>query len=98
MSNFKFSIVFFCFAVAIFLDARAMAQDSVTVSAVGDIMMGTDYPQPRLPGELGQKLFRYSAPSIQAADIRFANFEGTFYDGAKNGGKSAGANRYIFRT
>jgi hypothetical protein len=77
----------------------ASAADSISVTAVGDIMMGTDYPTDTLPRKDGANLFKYAAESIQAGDIRFGNFEGTFFDGEKDdSGKSEGKNRYIFRT
>lgn len=73
--------------------------DVITVSAVGDIMMGTTYPINALPKDNGKNLFKYSKEYILAADIRFGNFEGTLYDGGTNAdGKAAGPNRYIFRT
>lgn len=71
----------------------------VTVSAVGDVMMGTDYPDDKLPADLGRSLFKYSMDYIKTGDVRFANFEGTLFDGNKgSGGKREGANRHLFRT
>lgn len=71
----------------------------VTISAVGDVMMGTDYPEDKLPDDRGRKLFKYSVDYIKTGDIRFANFEGTLFDGSKGtGGKKEGANRHLFRT
>lgn len=62
-------------------------------------MMGTNYPEETLPRNDGRDLFKYSKERIQSADIRFGNFEGTFFDGEKGlSGKSEGANRYLFRT
>ncbi|MGE5087287.1 MAG: CapA family protein [Bacillota bacterium] len=71
----------------------------VTVSAVGDVMMGTDYPEDKLPDDHGRKLFKYSTDYIKTGDVRFANFEGTLFDGSKGiGGKQEGVNRHLFRT
>ncbi|WP_413577804.1 CapA family protein [Bdellovibrio sp. HCB290] len=81
------------------LAANAAEESFVTVSAVGDVMLGTDYPTDKLPSDQGRKLFRYSQEYIKTGDIRFANFEGTLYDGGKGAGsKSEGANRHLFRT
>jgi poly-gamma-glutamate capsule biosynthesis protein CapA/YwtB (metallophosphatase superfamily) len=81
---------------------KAAAQDSgdkFTVTAVGDIMMGTNFPIDMLRSDGGQNLFRQSSDYIQASDIRFGNLEGPLYDGAdETAGKAQGRNRYLFRT
>ncbi|MEK2690366.1 CapA family protein [Bdellovibrio sp. GT3] len=79
--------------------AQAQEESFVTVSAVGDVMMGTDYPTDKLPADQGRKLFRYAESYIKTGDVRFANFEGTLFDGVKGAGaKSEGSNRHLFRT
>lgn len=50
----------------------------ITLTAVGDIMLGTDYPDDRLPTEDGKALFADVAPVLSQADISFGNLEGTF--------------------
>ncbi len=49
---------------------------TLTIAAVGDIMMGTDFPSPRLPQQDGALLFKDAAPILRAADIAFGNLEG----------------------
>jgi len=49
---------------------------TITIAAVGDIMMGTDYPSPRLPPQDGALLFADPAPILRGADIAFGNLEG----------------------
>ena len=49
---------------------------TVTIAAVGDIMMGTDYPSPKLPPQDGALLFEDPAPILRAVDIAFGNLEG----------------------
>ncbi|OFZ31753.1 MAG: hypothetical protein A2622_00455 [Bdellovibrionales bacterium RIFCSPHIGHO2_01_FULL_40_29] len=63
-------------------------------------MMGTAFPSwSYLPSDQGQSLFKQAAPYIQASDIRFGNFEGTFFEGTEQqDGKATGANRYLFKT
>lgn len=51
---------------------------SLTITAVGDIMLGTDYPDYRLAPNDGKDLLRYVAPYLSQADIAFGNLEGTF--------------------
>lgn len=74
-------------------------QSAITISAVGDIMVGTTYPEDWLPEDEGRSFFRDAAPYIQASDIRFGNFEGTFFSGPPQpDGKAPGPNRYLFKT
>ncbi len=52
--------------------------DTITVNAVGDIMMGTLFPEERLPPENGQSLFKYVTQFLtnHNADIVMGNLEG----------------------
>ncbi|MBX3019220.1 MAG: CapA family protein [Bdellovibrionaceae bacterium] len=71
----------------------------VSISAVGDIMMGTDFPEQRLPPNDGARIFQAAKEYISAADVRFGNLEGTLYDGPPGtGAKRPGPNRYLFRS
>jgi len=76
------------------------ASDDITISAVGDVMMGTNFPSEKmLPADNGMGLFNPAKQWIQAADVRFANLEGTLFDGEpQEDGKRPGPNRYLFRT
>lgn len=78
----------------------AAASDYITISAVGDVMIGTSYPyESMLPANKGLGLFDPAKQWIQAADVRFANLEGTLFDGEpQEDGKKPGPNRYLFRT
>jgi hypothetical protein len=59
-------------------DSPALAKnDTLTVIGVGDIMMGTNYPEDRLPPEDGNFLLRHVAPVLRDADVTFGNLEGT---------------------
>lgn len=53
------------------------------VAAVGDIMLGTDYPKPRLADDDGISLLADPAPVIRAADIGIGNLEGVLMDGGE---------------
>jgi len=59
------------------------ALPSLTVAAVGDIMLGTDYPQDRLPPQGAGALLRGMADTLRGADIAFANLEGVLLDGGE---------------
>lgn len=70
---------------------------SATIVAVGDIMLGTNYPSKKtLPPDNGKSLLRDADSIIQKGTFSFGNLEGTFLD---SGGtpKGSGANIYNFR-
>lgn len=54
---------------------------TLTVAAVGDIMLGTDYPENHLPDDDGVSFLAGVAPVLKAADIAFGNLEGVLVDG-----------------
>jgi poly-gamma-glutamate capsule biosynthesis protein CapA/YwtB (metallophosphatase superfamily) len=51
--------------------------DTLTIIGVGDIMMGTNYPEDRLPPDDGDFLMRGVAHILRDADVTFGNLEGT---------------------
>jgi poly-gamma-glutamate capsule biosynthesis protein CapA/YwtB (metallophosphatase superfamily) len=64
----------------------AVAQDaeaakSVTVAAVGDLMLGSTYPTPALPAEDGATLLSDARPILARADLAFGNLEAPLFDG-----------------
>jgi poly-gamma-glutamate capsule biosynthesis protein CapA/YwtB (metallophosphatase superfamily) len=52
----------------------------IQLAAVGDIMLGTEYPQDHLPPNDGAHLLAAMSPVLQRADIAFGNLEGTLLD------------------
>lgn len=54
--------------------------DSITIIGVGDIMMGTNYPENRLPAQNGSLLMKEVIPILKAADVTFGNLEGLLLD------------------
>ena len=70
----------------------------VTVAAVGDIMLGTDFPTPRLPPEDGRPLFDEVRDLFHRADVSFGNLEGTLCDGGLCVKNVDSPNVYAFRT
>ncbi len=71
---------------------------NLTVAAVGDIMLGTDYPHGRLPPpELD--LLKPVSHTLQQADIAFGNLEGVLMDGGAPVKQCSNpAHCYLFRT
>lgn len=53
----------------------------ISVAATGDIMLGTDYPENRLPDDDGIGFLRAISPVLQAADIAIGNLEGVILEG-----------------
>ncbi len=69
----------------------------ITVSAVGDIMMGSDFPNTILPPESGKYLFDDVKDDLKA-DIVFGNLEGPLCEGGYTGKNTKSGRSYAFRT
>jgi poly-gamma-glutamate capsule biosynthesis protein CapA/YwtB (metallophosphatase superfamily) len=78
---------------------KATLKDTVTIIGVGDIMMGTNYPEDKLPPQDGAFLMQEVESVLSDADVTFGNLEGTLLDG---GGTPKKCNDpkvcYAFRT
>lgn len=57
--------------------------DTLSVRAVGDVMLGSDFPADRLPANDGRDLLAPVADILRDADITFANVEGVLMDGGE---------------
>lgn len=66
--------------------ATARIADTLSVAAVGDVMLGTAYPSAEYlpPGNDCSPLLTFVKPHIQAADVAFANLEGALTDSLRN--------------
>lgn len=53
------------------------------IAAVGDIMLGTDFPENHLADDDGASLLAYVTPVLRDADITFGNLEGVLMDGGE---------------
>ncbi len=70
----------------------------ITFAAVGDIMLGSDYPQYRLADDAAA-LLSPVAPVLQQADITFGNLEGVLLDGGEPRKRCSNPSRcYLFRS
>ncbi|WP_436517319.1 CapA family protein [Ekhidna sp. To15] len=74
--------------------------DTVTIAAVGDIMVGTNFPNTSyLPKDTAKYLWNHVRPFLQQADITFGNLEGTILN---DGGEQKECNNpklcYLFRS
>ncbi len=71
----------------------------LTIAAVGDMMIGTDYPQNHLPDDDGVSFLAEVAPFLSAADMAFGNLEGVLVDGGEPAKKCSNpAACYLFRS
>ena len=71
----------------------------ITIAAVGDIMLGSPYPNDsRMPPNDGADLLKEVTPILAAADITFGNLEGPMVDGGSSAKCSPGSTRcFAFR-
>ncbi len=68
----------------------------LTIAAVGDMMIGTDYPQDHLPDDDGVSFLTAVAPTLSAADVAFGNLEGVLAQlGRVHGGDFGATERRV---
>jgi len=71
----------------------------ITIAAVGDMMIGTDYPDNRLPDDDAVGFLNDVTPVLEAADLTIGNLEGVLLDGGEPGKKCSNpAACYRFRS
>ncbi len=71
----------------------------ISIAAVGDMMLGTDYPENHLPDDDGVGFLADVTPILSAADLAIGNLEGVLIDGGQPGKKCGNpAACYLFRS
>jgi poly-gamma-glutamate capsule biosynthesis protein CapA/YwtB (metallophosphatase superfamily) len=71
----------------------------ISVAGVGDIMLGTDYPENHLPDDDGAGFLNAVGPLLRNADIAFGNLEGVLLDGGEAAKQCKDPQAcYLFRT
>ncbi len=71
----------------------------ISIAAVGDMMLGTDYPEDHLPDDDGVSFLASVARWLRPADIAFGNLEGVLVDGGEPGKKCSNPQAcYLFRS
>ena len=69
------------------------------ITAVGDIMMGTNFPDDRRAPDDGISLLKAMTPILKDADITFGNLEGVLLDGGEAAKKCKNSTScYVFRS
>ncbi|MEZ4317331.1 MAG: CapA family protein [Myxococcota bacterium] len=71
---------------------------TVRLRAVGDLMMGTDFPAGFLPPDDGATVLAGVYGLLNDADVTFGNLEGPLCDGGSTNKCQPGENCYAFRT
>uniref|UniRef100_A0A7V0Z4S1 CapA family protein n=1 Tax=candidate division WOR-3 bacterium TaxID=2052148 RepID=A0A7V0Z4S1_UNCW3 len=72
--------------------------DTLTIIAVGDIMMGTTYPETKLPPNDGSNIFSNVSVFLKQADLTMGNLEGPLTDKGECTKKIEKGRVYAFRT
>lgn len=80
------------------LPLEALAGEGITVAAVGDIMMGSDFPTPKLPPRGGRGLLAEAAPFFKRADLAMGNLEGPLCSDGEPAKSAVSGRSYLFRT
>ena len=71
----------------------------IHIAAVGDIMMGTNFPDDRLAPDDGAQLLKAITPILKTADITFGNLEGVLLEGGEAAKKCKNSTScYVFRS
>ena len=83
--------------VIVLCSASEIKAQELTVSMVGDVMMGTTFPSIMLPANDGQDLFNDTKEILTRTDLTLGNLEGAICDGGTST-KGSGPNSYSFRT
>ncbi len=76
----------------------ALPPPPITIAAVGDIMLGSDFPSDRLPDN-DASILAAVAPLLASAELTFGNLEGTLMDGGQPAKQCKDPSLcYLFRT
>ena len=71
----------------------------IRITAVGDIMLGTNFPDDRLAPDDGINLLKAMTPYLNKADITFGNLEGVLLEGGEAAKKCKNSSScYVFRS
>ena len=71
----------------------------ISIAAVGDMMIGTDFPENHLPDDDAVSFLNAVAPTLSSVDVAFGNLEGVLLDGGEPGKKCSNPKAcYLFRS
>ena len=70
----------------------------ISIASVGDMMLGTDFPDNHLPDDDGVSFLTAVTPYLSSADLTFGNLEGVLVDGGEPAKKCSNPSAcYLFR-
>ncbi len=71
----------------------------ISIASVGDMMLGTDFPENHLPDDDGISFLSAVTPWLSSPDITFGNLEGVLFDGGEAAKKCKDPGAcYLFRS
>ena len=71
----------------------------ISIAAVGDMMLGTDFPENHLPDDDGAGFLEAVTPALSSADVAFGNLEGVLVDAGEPAKKCRNPSAcYLFRS
>lgn len=92
-------ILFLIAAINVYAQTDTAYSQIISITAVGDIMMGTDFPKNRLPANDGADLMAAVDSILGSTDITFGNLEGVLInDGEPKKECDDSTACYFFRT
>jgi len=78
---------------------KPIKRADIRITAVGDIMLGTNFPDDRLAPDDGAHLLKAITPILNSADITFGNLEGVLLEGGEAAKKCKNSTScYVFRS
>lgn len=80
-----------------FAASSAIAAQPIVIRAVGDVVLGTNYPRMRLPDETNKKRIAELSQTFKGADLVVGNLEGVLYDQGESRKDLSQASYYAFR-
>jgi poly-gamma-glutamate synthesis protein (capsule biosynthesis protein) len=73
------------------------SRETFTIKAVGDMVLGTTWPEDRIPPDVEHRFFDGVAQTLSGSDIVFGNLEGTLTDSEETTKDPSRGTQYAFR-
>ena len=73
------------------------SRETVTIKAVGDIVLGTTWPENRIPAGVEDRFFAGVAQTLSGSDIVFGNLEGALTDSGETRKDPSRGTQFAFR-
>lgn len=84
-------------AVSLSSAAAEISQQPIIIRAVGDVVLGSNYPRNRLPDDRNKKRIAELSQTFTGADVVVGNLEGVLYDEGESRKDISQAGYYVFR-